>query len=85
MAELPELTDAPAPLDAAETARLTEFARACKAAARACCSGGKSAPISGPEALHRPQTRIAPSKAPRLLPEPPMISIAQTWKVMADK
>src|SRR3954465_6333562 len=35
MAELPELTDAPAPLDAAETARLTEFARACKAAARA--------------------------------------------------
>ncbi|MCU1386134.1 MAG: hypothetical protein JWL71_4831, partial [Acidobacteria bacterium] len=30
-----ELTDAPAPLDAAETARLTEFARACKAAARA--------------------------------------------------
>src|SRR5437868_2370170 len=35
MAELPELTDAPAPLDAAETARLTDFARACKAAARA--------------------------------------------------
>ncbi len=30
-----ELTDAPAPLDARETARLTEFARACKAAARA--------------------------------------------------
>src|SRR4051812_456887 len=35
MAELPELRDAPAPLDAAETARLTDFARACKAAARA--------------------------------------------------
>ena len=30
-----ELTDAPAPLDARETARLTDFARACKAAARA--------------------------------------------------
>ena len=30
-----ELTDAPAPLDARETARLIEFARACKAAARA--------------------------------------------------
>ena len=30
-----ELTDAPAPLDARDTARLTEFARACKAAARA--------------------------------------------------
>ena len=30
-----ELTDASAPLDAAETARLTDFARACKAAARA--------------------------------------------------
>ena len=30
-----ELTDAAAPLDAEETARLTEFARACKAAARA--------------------------------------------------
>jgi hypothetical protein len=30
-----ELTDASAPLDAAETAQLTDFARACKAAARA--------------------------------------------------
>ena len=30
-----ELTDASAPLDARETARLTDFARACKAAARA--------------------------------------------------
>ena len=30
-----ELTDAPAPLDASDTARLTEFDRACKAAARA--------------------------------------------------
>ncbi len=30
-----DLTDAPAPLDAKETAQLTEFARACKAAARA--------------------------------------------------
>jgi hypothetical protein len=32
---MPELTDAPAPLGATETARLTDFARACKAAARA--------------------------------------------------
>src|ERR1700704_5197591 len=32
---MPELTDAPAPLGAADTARLTDFARACKAAARA--------------------------------------------------
>src|SRR5436190_20721088 len=30
-----ELTDAPAPLDARDTARLMDFARACKAAARA--------------------------------------------------
>jgi len=35
MAELPELKDEPAPLDAVDTARLTDFARACKAAARA--------------------------------------------------
>ena len=32
---MPELTGAPAPLDAIDTARLTDFARACKAAARA--------------------------------------------------
>ena len=37
------------------------------------------------EALHRPQTTTAPRMAPRLLPAPPTISIAQTWKVSAER
>jgi hypothetical protein len=57
-----ELTDASAPLDAKETAQLTDFARACKAAARAvllyptghpaiAATLGRIASITGPPAL----------------------------------
>ena len=57
-----ELTDAPAPLDARETAQLTDFARACKAAARAvllyptghpaiAATLGRIASITGPPGL----------------------------------
>src|SRR5206468_2381659 len=67
-----ELTDAPAPLDAADTARLTDFARACKAAARAVVlypSGhpaiaatlGRIAHITGPAAQPVPlKIRVLP-------------------------
>jgi len=65
MADLPELSGAPAPLDAAETARLTDFARACKAAARAvvlypaghpaiAATLGRIAQITAPAALAVP-------------------------------
>ena len=57
-----ELTDVPAPLDARETAQLTDFARACKAAARAvllyptghpaiAATLGRIASITGPPGL----------------------------------
>jgi hypothetical protein len=67
-----ELTDAPAPLDAAETARLTDFARACKAAARAvvlypaghpaiAATLGRIAHITGPAAQAVPlKIRVLP-------------------------
>jgi bilin biosynthesis PecF protein len=67
-----ELTDAPAPLDARETAQLTDFARACKAAARAvvlypgghpaiAVTLGRIADITGPGALSGPLTiRVLP-------------------------
>jgi hypothetical protein len=59
-----ELTDASAPLDARETAQLTDFARACKAAARAvvlyptghpaiAATLGRIAHITGPASLAR--------------------------------
>src|SRR3954453_15927056 len=60
-----ELTDASAPLDATETARLTDFARACKAAARAvllypaghpaiAATLGRIVQITSPASLSRP-------------------------------
>jgi hypothetical protein len=67
-----ELTDASAPLDARETAQLTDFARACKAAARAvvlypdghpaiAVTLGRIAHITGPGALSGPLTiRVLP-------------------------
>jgi hypothetical protein len=67
-----ELTDAPAPLDATETARLTDFARACKAAARAvvlyppahpaiAATLGRIVSITGPPALTQPlKIRVLP-------------------------
>src|SRR3954469_10250784 len=67
-----ELTDAPAPLDASETARLTDFARACKAAARAvllyppahpaiAATLGRIVSITGPPALTAPlKVRVLP-------------------------
>ena len=67
-----ELTDAPAPLDAKETAQLTEFARACKAAARAvvlyppghpaiAATLGRIAAITNPPALETPlKLRVLP-------------------------
>jgi phycoerythrocyanin alpha-cysteine-84 phycoviolobilin lyase/isomerase subunit PecF len=67
-----ELTGASAPLDAAETAQLTDFARACKAAARAvllyptghpaiAATLGRVAHITAPAALSGPLTiRVLP-------------------------
>jgi hypothetical protein len=67
-----ELTDAPAPLDAKETAQLTEFARACKAAARAvvlyppghpaiAATLGRITAITSPPALEAPlKLRVLP-------------------------
>jgi hypothetical protein len=67
-----ELTDARAPLDASGTARLTDFARACKAAARAvllyppahpaiAATLGRIASITGPPALETPlRIRVLP-------------------------
>src|SRR3954464_9139714 len=68
-----ELTDARAPLDASGTARLTDFARACKAAARAvllyppahpaiAATLGRIASITGPPALTTPpKVRVLPA------------------------
>jgi HEAT repeat protein/PBS lyase HEAT-like repeat-containing protein len=67
-----ELTDASAPLDARETARLTDFARACKAAARAvllypaghpaiAATLGRIVSITGTPALTQPlKIRVLP-------------------------
>ena len=34
-----------------------------------------------PDRVHKAQTSTAPKIAPRLLPEPPTISMVQIWKV----
>ena len=60
-----EPTDPPAPLDAAETARLTDFARACKAAARAVLLYP-----TGHPAIAATLGRIAHITAPASLPGP---------------
>src|SRR3954449_1040034 len=65
-----ELTDAPAPLDAAETARLMDFARACKAAARA----GVLYPAGHP-AIAATLGRIAQMTAPGALAAPLRITV----------
>src|SRR5277367_3719739 len=67
------------------SARKTPIATICKDEARACWSGGKTAPIAAPEALHSAQTRTPPSIAPLLLPEPPRISIVQTKNVRLER
>ena len=43
--------------------------------------GGTSLVTATPEPAQMAQTTAAPSKAPRLLPLPPTMSMAQTWKV----
>ena len=65
-----ELTDASAPLDAAETARLTDFARACKAAARAVVLYP-----SGHPAIAATLGRIAQLTAPAALSAPMKITV----------
>jgi len=65
------------------TASTTPMATIWSAAARACCAGGKTTLMAKPVRLHRPQTTTAPRMAPRLLPAPPTMSIAHTWKVRA--
>src|SRR5262252_368354 len=70
MADLPELTAVPAPLDAAETARLTDFARACKAAARAVVLYPANHP-----AIAATLGRIAQITAPAALPAPLRITV----------
>src|SRR3954447_4561468 len=70
MADLPELSGAPAPLDAAETARLTDFARACKAAARAVVLYP-----SGHPAIAATLGRIAQITAPAAQPVPLKIRV----------
>jgi hypothetical protein len=65
-----ELTDASAPLDARETARLTEFARACKAAARAVLLYP-----AGHPAIAATLGRIVQITAPASLPRPMKITV----------
>ena len=65
-----ELTDTPAPLDAKETARLTEFARACKAAARAVLLYPPGHP-----AIAATLGRIAQITAPASQPGPMRITV----------
>jgi len=48
-----------------------------RAAARAWLSAGKNAPVARPVALQSADTTPAPSSAPQLLPDPPMISMVQ--------
>src|SRR3954468_14659146 len=70
MADLPELSGAPAPLGAAETARLTEFARACKAAARAVVLYPSAHP-----AIAATLGRISQITSPAALPAPLRITV----------
>ena len=63
------------------TQSITPMVVICNAAARACWSGGASELTSAPDPAQSAQTRIEPMTAPGLLPEPPTISMTQTWKV----
>jgi hypothetical protein len=80
MAELPELTDAPAPLDAVETARLTDFARACKAAARAVVLYPAAHP-----AIAATLGRIAQITAPGALSAPLRITVLPDNLLLGDR
>ena len=53
----------------------------CNAAARACSAWGTQPRNRFPALAQKVQTTKAPSTAPRLLPEPPTISIAHNWNV----
>ena len=62
--------------------RRRRSATICSAArARLLAGGNERGDEQRPDSAQKPQTSTAPRMAPRLLPEPPTISIAQTWKV----
>jgi len=75
-----ELTDASAPLDAADTARLTDFARACKAAARAVLLYPNGHP-----AIAATLGRIAHITSPASLPGPLAIAVLPDGLLMDDR
>ena len=75
-----ELTDASAPLDAADTARLTDFARACKAAARAVLLYPNGHP-----AIAATLGRIAHITSPASLPGPLTIAVLPDGLLMDDR
>ncbi|HMF94902.1 MAG TPA: hypothetical protein VKE96_11430, partial [Vicinamibacterales bacterium] len=80
MAELPELTGAPTPLDAVDTARLTDFARACKAAARAVVLYPAAHP-----AIAATLGRIAQITAPGVLPGPLRITVLPDTLLLGER
>src|SRR5262249_42621809 len=80
MAERSGLTDAPAPLDAVETARLIDFARACKAAARAVVLYPASHP-----AIAATLGRIAQITAHGVLPGPLRITVLPGNLLLNDR
>ena len=51
----------------------------------ACRRAGSSPTITAPENVHSPQTTKLPTIAPRWLPLPPTISIAQIWNVTTGR
>src|SRR6185503_5235746 len=63
----------------------TPITTICRAALRAWKSDGTTMARRVPDSVQNPHTTTAPRMAPRLLPEPPMMSIAQTWKVRAER
>jgi hypothetical protein len=77
---MPELTDASAPLGASETARLTDFARACKAAARAVVLY----PLGHP-AIAATLGRIAHITSPASLPAPLKITVLPDGLKLDDR
>ncbi|HXI29268.1 MAG TPA: HEAT repeat domain-containing protein [Vicinamibacterales bacterium] len=80
MAELPELKDAPAPLDAVDTARLTDFARACKAAARAVVLYPAAHP-----AIAATLGRIAQITAPGTLSSPLRVTVLPDNLLLSER
>ena len=80
MAELLEPKDAPSPLDAADTARLMEFARACKAAARAVVLYP-----AGHPAIAATLGRIAQITSPAALTSPLRITVLPDGLLLEDR